>query len=197
MQGRDGREGHHRRQGPDRLQGPTGAKGATGAKGVTGAKGTTGANGVAPGREHQEVGRQVVTNSTTLANDTELSFTAGAGATWYVPLLLSYSGSARTGLHVRLQLSSSTDHSASSATAQASRSASDIRRATGSQPSANATFYVTGHRPANTPRTFMLQMMIRRPRRDRQFLLNRRRVVAGRTSTSTRAGSTLLARKLG
>ena len=36
---------------------------------------------------------QVVTNSTVLANDSELSFSVNSGETWYVQLLLSYSGS--------------------------------------------------------------------------------------------------------
>jgi hypothetical protein len=139
-----------------------------------------------------------VTNNATLTNDSELSFAVNSGDTWYVQLLLSYSGNNATGDY-------KCDFSFPSA--------SGYLRYIGDNSAADALILSTGIRFAavgsfaaaialgadavNTPRVFELDMMLRPTASGTvQFRFANNTAAAGRTST-TRAGSTLLARKLG
>jgi len=141
---------------------------------------------------------QVVTNNATLQNDSELSFSVNAGETWYVQLLLSYSGNSAAGDY-------KCDFSFPSA--------SGFFRYVGDNSTADAILVSTGVRfaaatnfaaavalgadAANTPRVFELDMMLRPTANGTvQFRFANNNAAAGRTST-TRAGSTLVARKLG
>ena len=138
-----------------------------------------------------------MTNNAVLQNDSQLSFAVAANETWYVELLLSYSGNNVNGDY-KCGFTFPTSTGWVSYVGD-STAADAINLSTGIRISAAAsiTAVALGTDAADTPRTFSLQMMIRTTAAGNvQFQFANNAAAAGRTST-TRAGSTLMARKLG
>ena len=140
---------------------------------------------------------QTVTNNATLQNDTQLSFGVNSGEVWYVQLLLTYSGNNATGDYkCDFSFPSSTGwdrYVGDSSTADAILVSTGVRFAAAS----NLAAISLGTDALDTPRTFMLEMMLRPTANGTvQFRFANNTAAAGRTST-TRAGTVLQARKLG
>jgi hypothetical protein len=120
-----------------------------------------------------------------------------SGETWYVQLLLSYSGSnANSDYKCGFTFPTGTgwvSYVGDSTTADLINLSTGIRISAATSLTAIA----LGTDGANTPRTFTLQMMINATANGTvQFQFANNAAAASRTST-TRAGSTLMARKLG
>jgi len=138
-----------------------------------------------------------VTNNSTLQNDSQLSFSVNSGETWYVQLLLSYSGNNATGDYkCGFSFPSSTGwvrYVGDSTTGDVINVSTGVRISAAAGTAAIS----LGTDALDTPRTFMLEMMIRPTANGTvQFQFANNTAAAGRTST-TRAGTTLVARKLG
>ncbi len=165
---------------------------------MTGAKGATGAQGANSFDVNiKKSADQTVTNNATLQNDSELSFSVTSGEVWYVQLLLAYSGSSANGDYkCDFSFPSSSgwnSYVGDNTTADAINISTGIRLAAVT----NLTAIALGTDTVDTPRMFMLQMMLRPTANGTvQFRFANNAASAGRTST-TRAGTILHATKLG
>ena len=132
-----------------------------------------------------------MTNNATLQNDSALSFNVSSGETWYVELMLSYSGNNATGDYkcdFSFPLSSGwVRYVGDNTAADAINVSTGIRLAAAS----NLASIALGTDAADTPRVLMLEMMIRPTANGTvQFRFANNTAAAGRTST-TRAGTIL------
>ena len=107
---------------------------------------------------------QTVTNNATLQKDSQLSFDVDAGETWYVQLLLFFSGSNATRrLQVRLELplaSGFVRYVGDNTTADAINVSTGVRFAAAT----NVTSIALGTDATDTPRVFELELCCGRPR---------------------------------